>query len=74
MIDYQASNIINAALNLDLKSAAGLDKFRKVVQSALEEASQQSVQADDDDKCDCGEPFPENGECEFCGVHQRHRG
>lgn len=46
MIDYKASNIINAALNLDLKSAAGLEKFRKVVQSALEEAVQPSVQAD----------------------------
>jgi hypothetical protein len=44
MIDYQASNIINAALSLDLKSAAGLEKFRKVVQSALEEAAQQSAQ------------------------------
>ncbi len=41
MIDYQASNIINAALNLDLRSAAGLEKFRKVVHSALEEAAQQ---------------------------------
>ena len=23
--------------------------------------------------CDCGEPFPESGYCQFCGAHQRHR-
>jgi hypothetical protein len=24
--------------------------------------------------CDCGQPFPENGYCPFCGAHQRHPG
>lgn len=39
MIDYWATNIINAALHLDLRSAAGLDEFRKIVQTALVEAT-----------------------------------
>ncbi len=44
MIDYQATNIINAALNLDLRSKNGLEKFTQIVQTALNEAAQQSVQ------------------------------
>jgi hypothetical protein len=24
--------------------------------------------------CDCGQPFPANGYCPFCGAHQRHPG
>ena len=26
----------------------------------------------DAELCDCGEPFPKNGECRFCGARQRH--
>ena len=37
------------------------------------EAAQQSMHVDDADQCYCGEPFPENGYCQFCGAHQRHR-
>jgi hypothetical protein len=33
MIDYQTSNIINAAMNINLRSAAGIEKFRKIVHS-----------------------------------------
>jgi hypothetical protein len=22
--------------------------------------------------CDCGKPFPDNGECGFCGAHRRY--
>ena len=28
---------------------------------------------DDDERCDCGEPFPKNGYCRFCGANARHR-
>jgi len=43
MIDYQATNIINAALNLDLRSKNGLEKFTQIVQTALDEAAQPRV-------------------------------
>jgi len=37
------------------------------------DAAQQSRALDAAETCDCGEPFPENGYCKFCGARQRQR-
>lgn len=42
MIDYKMTNIINAALHLDLKSKDGLEKFKKVVRDMLDEETLRS--------------------------------
>jgi hypothetical protein len=37
----------------------------------------ESVLEDDNgsiERCDCGQPFPANGYCPYCGAHQRHPG
>ena len=70
MIDYQATNIINAALNLDLRSKSGLEEFTQIVQTALNEAAQQGVQADGALCEDCGKNPVMNGcsVCAECGL------
>ena len=46
---------------------------KKGILAAFKQAAQQPRALDAAETCDCGEPFPENGYCKFCGARQRQR-
>ena len=43
-------------------------RVRKTIERHLTQRALDAAEA-----CDCGEPFPENGYCKFCGARQRPR-
>jgi hypothetical protein len=54
-----------------------LQKQVKLLQnqlSTLLEAARESPTSEMEypEVCDCGQPFPKSGKCEFCGAHARH--
>lgn len=43
-----------------------------VLTRVAEQRNEAEADTTDAELCDCGEPFPKNGECRFCGARQRH--
>ena len=67
-----AANWITGAQSLG--RGAEVEKFAHDMAMSIRAAKRPTSRAlDVAEVCDCGEPFPENGYCKFCGARQRQR-
>ena len=49
----------------------GLSCYVEPCEECMSRRTQRAL--DDAEVCDCGEPFPESGYCQFCGARERQR-